>query len=246
MAITLTQRTTDWPTAITSAARTLAAITAAGALLGLLVGGVGGRVAMLALARMNPRATGVTSDDGFPIGQFTLAGSLNLLLAGVMLGVLGAALYAALRSLMVGPRWFQVLSIAAGPAVVVGDQLVHVNGVDFTLLEPAWFAIAVFVLIPGLYSAMLTILAERWSGPDRFFARGPLPLALVPLLAFGPLAPLLVILAVAWFVLETLRRRFPGGAVPGTTAAAWLARAALTALFCIALVELVRDIRVLT
>ena len=41
------------------AARRLAAITLAGALLGVLVGGVGGRLAMLLLARLNPEATGV-------------------------------------------------------------------------------------------------------------------------------------------------------------------------------------------
>ena len=40
-------------------------VTWAGALLGLLVGGVGSRLAMLLLARLNPEATGVISDDGF-------------------------------------------------------------------------------------------------------------------------------------------------------------------------------------
>ena len=48
---------------------------------------------------------------------------------------------------MIGPRWFQVLSISLGPAVVVGALLVHPEGVDFTLLRPRWLAIALFVAI---------------------------------------------------------------------------------------------------
>jgi hypothetical protein len=37
-------------------------------LLGLLVGGVGSRLAMMLLARLNPGIAGVTSDDGFIMG----------------------------------------------------------------------------------------------------------------------------------------------------------------------------------
>jgi len=50
--------------------RTLAAISSAGALAGVLIGGVGGRLAMMLLARLNPQALGVKSDDGFIIGRF--------------------------------------------------------------------------------------------------------------------------------------------------------------------------------
>lgn len=227
------------------AARRLAAITAAGAVLGALVGGVGGRLAMMLLAKKNPRATGVTSDDGFTMGQFTLSGSLNLLVVATFLGVLGAAFYAVLRGLMIGPRWFQVLSIGLGPAVAVGDQLVHVDGVDFTLLEPAWLAIGLFIAIPGIYAGLLTVLAERWLEPDRFFAVGPWPLALAPLLAFGPLAPILLVLGVGWIVLELVRRR-SDGALPGASVVAWVGRAALTVVFVVALVELVDKVVELT
>ena len=55
----------SWRNSAERALRRLSAITLAGALLGLLVGGVGGRLAMMLLARLNPDATGVTSDDGF-------------------------------------------------------------------------------------------------------------------------------------------------------------------------------------
>ncbi|CAM3302946.1 hypothetical protein NODU109028_10355 [Nocardioides dubius] len=234
----------SWPQAAAAAIRRLAAVTAAGALLGVLVGGVGGRLAMLLLARLNPDASGVVSDDGFVMGRFTLAGSLNLLLVAGALGVLGAAIYLVLRPLLIGPRWFQVLAISLGPAVVVGEQLVHVDGVDFTLLEPVWLAIALFLLIPGVYTALLTLLAERWLAPGSAFWRGPLWLAALPLLAFGPLAPLLAPLAAGWLASEAVRRR-NGGRIPAASVLAWAGRAALAVLFVVVGSRLLDEVQLL-
>lgn len=242
MADTTPMSPTTWAEAATDAVRRLAATTAAGALLGLLVGGVGGRLAMLLLARLNPSATGVISDDDFEMGRFTASGTLNLLVVATVLGALGAALYTVLRPLLLGPRWFRVLCIGLGPAVVVGERLVHVDGVDFTRLSPAWLAIALFLVIPGVYAALLTIVAERWRPPRGPFARVSLPVALLPLIAFGPLAPLLIVLAGGWVVLEAVRRR-RHGELPFATAAAWGGRALLAVLFCVALVRLVAEAR---
>lgn len=150
---------------VLESARRVGVLLAAGALAGLLVGGVGGRLAMGLLFRLNTSTDGLTSDDGFEIGRFTLQGTLNLLLVGTLLGVVGAVIYALLRHLMIGPRWFQLVSIGLGPAIVVGDMLVHTDGVDFLVLDPLWLAVALFVLIPGLYAVTLSLLAERWLGP---------------------------------------------------------------------------------
>ena len=80
---------------------------------------------MMLLALRNPQATGVTSDDGFRMGQFTISGTLALLVTTTLLGVLGGGIYLVLRHLMIGPRWFQVVAIFCGPAIVVGSILVH-------------------------------------------------------------------------------------------------------------------------
>ncbi len=230
-----------WAAAATRAARRLATITAVGALLGLLVGGVGGRLAMMLLARLNPEATGVTSDDGFIMGQFSLSDTLNLLLVGTLLGVVGAVIYAVLRGVMIGPRWFQVLSVALGPAVVVGAMLVHTDGVDFQLLEPTWLGIALFVAIPGVYAALLTLLAEGLLSADGWWARVPLLPALAPLLLLSPVAPLLVPLAVAWLLREGLGRTKAGATVVSHPALRWAVRLGLAVIFLVAAVDLVRD-----
>lgn len=228
------------------AGRRLAVATAAGALAGLLVGGVLSRLAMMLLARLAPETSGIRSDDDFVIGQLTLSGTLNLVVTGTFLGVLGGGIYLVLRSLMIGPRWFQILSISLGPAVVAGAMLVHTDGVDFTLLRPAWLAIALFVAIPGLYAVLLTVLCERWLRPDGGFLQVGRLAAFVPLILWLPLAPLVLIVALAWFVVETLRRQSATRALVESPLIPWLSRLGLTVLFTLSLVELVSDTAALT
>lgn len=228
-----------WATAAASTSRRLAAVTAAGALVGLLVGGVGGRLAMMLLAHLNPDATGVTSDDGFTIGQFTVE-SLDLLGVATLLGVFGGGVYFVLRGLMVGPRWFQVLSISVGPAVVVGSQIVHTDGVDFTL-DPPLLAVGLFVLIPGTYAAVLTLLAERWLKRESPFASSRWWVAALPLLLWLPIAPLLGGLAVGLAAFGAVRRTGRGQKLLGHRILPWLARGALVAVFAASLVTLVHE-----
>lgn len=233
-----------WVVAASQAMRRLATVTLAGAVLGLLVGGVGGRLAMMMLARLNPEFTGTTSDDGFTIGHLT-ADTFNLLMVTTLIGVLGGGIYFALRGLMIGPRWFQVLSISVGPAIVVGDMLVHQDGVDF-MLNPTGLAIAMFVAIPGVYAALLAFLAERWLTAGGWFMSAPLLIALSPLLLWLPLAPFLGVLLLGLAAYQGLRRTAHGEAVLGYPAWPWLVRGALAVVFVVALVGLVRDIAALT
>src|SRR5262245_46818474 len=69
----------------------------AGVIVGLVVGGVGGRLAMLLLRLTSPDSViGVESDDGFEIGVFSDQ-TMFLLQATAALGGTFGALYAALR-----------------------------------------------------------------------------------------------------------------------------------------------------
>lgn len=230
-----------WRGATEQAARRLAAITAMGGLLGLLVGGLGGRLAMMLLARLNPGATGVTSDDGFRIGQLTAADTINLLLIGAGFGVVGAGVYAVVRGLRVGPRWFQVLTIAGGPAVVVGAAIVHTDGVDFRLLGPPWLTIGLFVAIPGVYAALLTLSAERLLDENGWFAHAPILFAAAPLALWIPLAPLLGVLVILWASAEGVRRTPLGAAAIGHPVMARAARLGLAAIFVLSLFDLGKD-----
>jgi hypothetical protein len=239
MTVARAESRADWNVTARHALRRLSAVTWAGALLGLLVGGVGGRLAMMLLARLNPEATGMTSDDGFTIGHLSPL-TLNLLVTATLLGVFGGGIYFVLRGLMIGPRWFQVLSISVGSAVVVGSVLVHVDGVDFTL-EPAWLAIALFVVIPGAYAALLTVVAERWLHPGGRFMTSSFWLAVSPLLLWTPILPLLGALLIGLLVFAWVRRTPRGEVVLSQPAWPWLVRGGLAVLFTVSLVDLARD-----
>ncbi|MBG6096183.1 hypothetical protein [Nocardioides luteus] len=146
------------------------AVLLAGGILGALIGGVGGRVVMYLLIRLSPAADGVTSDDGFEMGRFTLSGSLNLVGVGMALGLVGAVLYLLVRWLLFGPWWFRVLSVTLASGVGVGNIIVHTDGVDFSLLQPALVSVLAFVAVPAAYGAALTVVAER-----RILAAWPVP-----------------------------------------------------------------------
>lgn len=134
-------------------------IVGAAVLVGAATIGVLSRLAMHLLARLNPEATGLTSDDGFEMGRFTLSGSLNLMVVGLAFGLLSGVLYLLLEPLLIGPGWFRTLSLSVGAGTVAATQLVHSDGVDFRLLEPLALAVAMFVLLPMLHIA----LVERWA-----------------------------------------------------------------------------------
>ena len=231
---------------LTEGARTLGAISFVGILCGWFVVGVLSRLAMLLLAVLNPVATGVTSDDGFVMGRFTVGGSLNLLfLAGTALGLLGAGLYAAVRGLRIGPAWFRLLSVSVGAGVVVGSQVVHSDGVDFRLLEPLWLAVGLFLLLPIVYVALLSAIAERLLARDRPV---PLPMVVAGLAAWAvvfPLLPLLAALALGLVALRLTERTAAGRRVVSSPVGPWVLRLGLAVVFVLALVEIVTDVATL-
>lgn len=166
----------------------------AGAVSGFVIGGVGGRLFMLLLARLNPEATGVVSDDGFVMGQFTLSGTLNLLLAGTLLGAVGGVIWVGVRGLRFGPSWWRHVSMPLGATIVIGSMLVHSDGVDFTLLDPPLLAVALTLSVPLLATVLMTALGDRWIGDSRtVWDRLP---AAVPWVARGALTILVGITAI--------------------------------------------------
>ncbi|QBR91370.1 hypothetical protein [Nocardioides euryhalodurans] len=229
------------------AARTLATITLVGLVCGWLVAGVLSRLAMLLLVELNPVADGVTSDDGFIMGRFTLSGSLNLMfVVGTFLGLLGAAFYVALRGLRIGPPWFRLLSISIGGGVVVGAGLVHTDGVDFRLLEPVWLAVALFVAVPATYVALLSLVSERLLARDR-----PLPTVLLVVgvgvwVVFIPMLPIMLALVAGWLMLRLLRGTAAGARALDSPVGPWVLRGWLAVVFALAVVDIARDVAVLT
>jgi hypothetical protein len=135
--------------------------TAAGAVAGFLVGGIGGRLAMLLLRLTSSEAViGMTSDDGFEIGVVSTR-TFNLLVATTGLGGVAGAFYAGARGAI--PERMRLPLWTAVSAFVGGAALVHDDGIDFDALEPHWLAVMLFVALPAVAAVVLVLLAERWS-----------------------------------------------------------------------------------
>ncbi|MGH3362414.1 MAG: hypothetical protein ACRDOM_08140 [Nocardioides sp.] len=223
------------------AAHTLARLTLVGAAGGILAVGILGRLAMFLLAELNPIAHGTISDDGFPIGEFTIAGSLGLAFVGAVFGALGAGFYVGMRGLMTGPAWFRLLSISLGPGVVVGALLAHTDGVDFTRLDPPELAVALFVAVPTIYAALLHLGAGVVE--HRTLPRPLVVLATLPWVF--PFFPVGLLLLATFLVRRRLRQSESGRDLRDQSWPRWVARAALTVLFVWAVLDLRSDLTIL-
>jgi hypothetical protein len=189
-------RTSTPPLSTHDWVRQARATVVAGVWLGALVGGVGGRLAMLVLRLLSPDSVrGVTSDDGFRIGEVTLSGTYGLIALGAGIGVIGAAAYRWVEHWLIGPGWFRQLTVALGAGAVVGSMLVHTDGVDFRLLRPLWLAIGFFFLIPALFGFFIGPLEHRLAKPNAWIDRGRRAWA-VPLVSLVVFLPITIVVVV--------------------------------------------------
>lgn len=161
------------------------------------------RLSMFALRLTSPDSViGVQSDDDFTIGEFTLSGTYNLGVVGASVGVLGAAVYVLVSPWLIGSRWLRAFTFAFTAGVFVGAQIITDVGVDFRVLKPTWFAIALFVAVPLAVGAVIPWVVDKVAtrGPSRnswivivvlqaaFFLSAPISLVICVVLGAGLLA----------------------------------------------------------
>ena len=161
------------PTYAEELAELLRVLVVAGVPLGVVVAGLGGRLAMLVLRLTSPDVVlGQETDDGFVIGEITVAGTYNLLVLGATVGFIGAAAYVAVAPWLLGPRWARAATTGVTAGALVGSMLLHDDGLDFTVLEPLWLAIVLFVGLPTVFGVLLAYAVERVEEPGHWAARG--------------------------------------------------------------------------
>jgi hypothetical protein len=212
-----------------------------GFLAGVLVGGVGGRIAMLILRLTStPAVRGLESDDGFAIGQISGATVFLLILTGV-LGAIGGLAYLAARN-WIPPRWrAAVAALVAGS--IGGADVIDPVGLDFNVLGPLPLAVAMFVALPAAYGALMSVLVERRLGaehpPSNVAVWVPCILFALAIGLTGEVGvAILTASAIAWI----LHRRVPAlGAVWASGPVEWLGRALLAAVTGVAAFRLVGD-----
>jgi hypothetical protein len=169
----------------------------AAAVAGVVVIGIGGRLAMTIAARLNPSAEGAFTEAGNVVGRFTVDGTAAFLL----FNGLGTGLTAGVVWVIVSP-WLPVGGARRAGAAFVSCALIGSGFViestnrDFQLLDPAPLLIALFVGVVGMLGVATAWLDARL---DRRLPRGSvIPYGVVALLG----APALILTVNAFFSSE--------------------------------------------
>jgi hypothetical protein len=229
-----------WREDLSVAARSLSIGVVGGVVTGLVVGGLGGRIAMFLLRLTSSSSLhGVETDDGAIIGVVSFA-TIFLLLVAAAVGILGGVLYLAIRDWL--PRRGRAAVAAAFGGIVGGARLLDPHGLDFTALAPLWLAVALFVAIPAAYGAMTSALVERRLA-DRDASATPRWTTFAPLLLLPLLGPVGLAIAGGALLVWVLGRRWPSlVTLWRSSAVTWIGRAALVGFAAVRLAELVGDV----
>lgn len=223
-----------------SATAYLAAGVGSGFVAGLVVGGVGGRLAMLLLRlTSDPALHGVQTDDQFTIGVIS-GDTFFLLVATALLGALGGVVYVVARA------WFSPRVRPWVSAVFFGSigaaSAIRPHGVDFTLLSPIPLAVGLFVVLPVAYGVALVRLTERLLRHGTMERTGPMVAGLVPMLPLAAAGGIGALVMLGALGVWRITRSAPEIASAWTsTPVLWLGRALLLAVTLRFLAEAVAD-----
>jgi hypothetical protein len=167
---------------------------------GILAAGAGGRLVMRLLAvTAGADAQGRITEADQVVGRITADGTLGFVVfSAIPVGLVTAVLYLLLR------RWLPAgrlggLALGVLLLLVAGTRIdpLRANNPDFSLVGPAWLAVAAFLALGLLHGMVVTALAGRYSRTLPLLTRQPRVLAAYsPLLLFVLLFPLLAVIPV--------------------------------------------------
>ncbi len=130
----------------------------AGAVFGALVGGVGGRIVMRLIAMIDTSTDGAQTDFA-TVGEITAGGTFTLLVLSIIAGVIGGAIYVAVR------RWLPLSPVARGVffglLMMFGPGVIAISETDLNIFEPALPIFAMFVALIVLYGVGVALLTDR-------------------------------------------------------------------------------------
>lgn len=143
-----------------------------GALSGLVAAGVGSRVVMKLIALADPSTDGTFTDAEATVGEFTVAGTLSLLVLGTIAGVMGGLVYLGVRRWLPVPPAWKGVAFGLLTLVTVGNVLIDAGNVDFQIFEPVLLVVALFSALFLANGLLLAGLMDRFH-PEPDYARRP-------------------------------------------------------------------------
>ena len=132
----------------------------AGAVAGLVWGGIGGRLVMLALRATSPDAVGVDTERRVRDRPGHARGSLNLAAVTTLGGAFAGVLYVAVRT-GVGPGRARAAGGALRCRRRAGRPSVSPDGIDQRILEPRWLTVGAFIVLPAAATLTIVLIVER-------------------------------------------------------------------------------------
>ena len=162
MSSTATLQRPSEPAASPSAFRGFAAIFVAGGIAGVVVGGLGSRIAMrIAAVTARDVAEGLTTEAGATIGRITFEGTAFLVVAvGIGSALVGTAFYLATLPWLPRRRTLRALAFGGLELVVFGTVLLDPGNPDFTILGRPLLNVLVLGSLFALHGVALVMLVE--------------------------------------------------------------------------------------
>jgi hypothetical protein len=151
----------SWRRAIWPGSAPLLKAFVAGGLTGAVAAGFGSRIVMRVIALADPDTDGTFTDAEATVGEFTVGGTLNLVLLGTVAGIMGGAVYLGLRRWLPVPAQWRGLAYGAVTLVTVGNLLFDPHNADFQIFEPVLMVIALFSLLFFVNGLLISWLLDR-------------------------------------------------------------------------------------
>jgi len=135
----------------------------AGAIVGIVVAGLGGRLVMRLAAILQPGAVGAFSENGNRIGDITFLGSLGLVLVGLVIGLIGGTIWVVVSPWTPGTGLRRAI-ITMPMAVALGSFfLIEGDNRDFQILQHDPVVVASLIVLVALVGLTLPLTYD-WLG----------------------------------------------------------------------------------
>jgi len=155
---------------VRGALRSLGNAAVAGVATGIIVAGLGGRLVMKIVALIaGPGAMGNVTANGNTVGDFTLNGTMALVIfSGVFEGLIGGLLYVALRPWLERLGRWRGLAFGVVVLALMGHAVLEPGNGDFRRFGPVGLNVALFAALFLLYGVTLAPVFDAIArGADR-------------------------------------------------------------------------------
>jgi hypothetical protein len=142
----------------------------AGAIAGVVVLGVGGRFVMFLSRLLHPEALRRTTESGARVGEFTVEGTIELVIFGGLLGgLLAGVVWVLVREWIPNNRAL----VGLGAVAIGGSFLIHGENIDFIILPNPRIDIVLLLGLLFLFGVVLSwvdgLLDNKMPDPPRTF-----------------------------------------------------------------------------